>query len=127
MTALFKKKSTETKASPTEIKEKESANGVKTKAVYVDVFAVLHRPRITEKATFATDRDVYVFEIAPNANKKDVARAVKEIYNVTPIKVNIAAIPYKRIDSFVRKRRGTKGGGKKAYVYLRKGDRIELI
>jgi ribosomal protein L23 len=34
-------------------------------------------------------------------------------------------IPKKNV--FVRGKWGTKGGGKKAYVYLKKGDKIESI
>ena len=42
-----------------------------------------------------------------------------------PTRVNIAKIPSKRTLS--RGKRGVKKGGKKAYVYLKEGDKIELI
>jgi len=44
---------------------------------------------------------------------------------VKPEKVRVAAIPAKKV--FVRGKKGVKSGGKKAYVYLKKGDKIELI
>lgn len=87
---------------------------------------VLKGPRITEKAAIAADRNgVYVFEVASNATKKSISDSVKESYKVTPVKVRVANIPEKKV--FVRGKRGVKVGGRKAYVYLKKGDKIELI
>lgn len=87
---------------------------------------VLVRPRITEKAAIGADKhNVYVFEVTPNATKPSVAASVKAQYKVTPVKVNIAMRPAKSV--FVRGKRGTKSSLKKAYVYLKKGDKIELI
>ena len=88
--------------------------------------SVLLRPRITEKAAIGADKNnVYVFEVTRNATKKSVAASVKSIYKVTPVRVNVANIPDKAV--FIRGKRGVKSGGKKAYVYLKKGDKIELI
>jgi len=87
--------------------------------------SVLLRPRITEKATRSVESSVYVFEIAPKANKKDVAQAVKEQYKVTPVKVTTVTTPAKR--TVVRGKRGTKASFKKAYIYLKKGDKIEIV
>lgn len=87
---------------------------------------VLVRPRITEKAAIGADKsNVYVFEVTPNATKTSVAASVKLSYKVTPVKVNIATIPDKAI--VFRGRKGVKKGGKKAYVFLKKGDKIELL
>lgn len=84
---------------------------------------VLLRPRITEKASFIAESKVYTFEIAADATKRQVAEAVKVFYEVTPIKVNIVKNPSKEI--FVRGKKGTSAGVKKAYVYLKEGDKIE--
>ncbi len=86
---------------------------------------ILKAPRITEKASMAAEADVYTFEVAPSANKKEVEKAIFDIYKVKPVKVNILKIPRKAVMS--RGIRGSKGGGKKAMVYLKKGDKIELI
>ena|SRR3989344_6470325 len=85
----------------------------------------LRRPHITEKASGSTEKGIYVFEVATNANKREVARAVALMYKVTPVKVSMVAIPAKRIT--VKGRPGVRPGGKKAYVYLKKGDKIELV
>ena len=40
------------------------------------------------------------------------------LYKVKPVKINILPIPYKNIIS--KGKKGTRGGGKKAVVYLKK-------
>ena len=83
-------------------------------------------PRVTEKASFLIEKsNVYVFNVAVDAVSRNIALAVKELYKVTPRKVSIVTIPKKVI--FVRGKKGLTGGGKKAYVYLNKGDKIEVV
>ena len=87
---------------------------------------VLLRPRITEKAAIGADKqNVYVFNVHPKATKAMIAASVKASYKVTPLRVNITKIAHKVV--FVRGKHGVKGGGKKAYVHLKKGDKIEII
>ncbi|OGG48037.1 50S ribosomal protein L23 [Candidatus Kaiserbacteria bacterium RIFCSPHIGHO2_02_FULL_50_9] len=86
---------------------------------------ILRSPRITEKASFANEKGTYVFIVAPRASKRDIKMAVREIYGVSPRKVAITKIPAKVI--FNRRIRGIKAGGKKAYVYLKAGDKIEMV
>jgi len=71
------------------------------------------------------EQSVYAFEVSKSASKPSIAQAVKEIYKVTPIKVATVTIPQKNV--FVRGKRGKKAGYKKAYVYLKKGEKIELV
>jgi len=71
------------------------------------------------------EEGVYVFEVTSKANAGQIASAVKELYKVTPVKVNMVKIPQKQV--FVRGKWGIKKGGKKAYVFLKKGDKIEVI
>ena len=93
---------------------------------------VLLRPHITEKAVVGADLSaqagksgVYVFDVMSKATKKSISASVKALYKVTPVKVRTTKIAPKAV--FVRGKRGVKQGGKKAYVYLKKGDKIELI
>ena len=84
------------------------------------------RPRITEKSGDASQKlNAYTFEIKPSSSKNEVAKAVKELYKVTPLKINITNLPRKRILS--RGKKGWSGGVKKAVVYLKEGDKIEFI
>ncbi len=86
--------------------------------------AVIKRARITEKATVSAENNKYVFEVTPEATKASVAAAIKQLYKVTPTAVNIVRLPAKRV--VVRGRPGKKSAIKKAYVSLKKGDKIEL-
>ena len=87
--------------------------------------SVILRPRVTEKASFIAADGAYTFDVLPRANKIQIKRAIEEMYNVKPIRVNIVTIPGKRV--FVRNRAGVKSGGKKAIVYLKEGDKIEFV
>jgi len=89
---------------------------------------ILTAPRITEKATDLVAKNVYTFDVAPSATKSEIIKAVKAAYKVTPLSVRTVTIPTKA--TMPRGRRGkpgTKAGGKKAYVYLKKGDKIEVL
>ncbi|MFA6339209.1 MAG: 50S ribosomal protein L23 [Candidatus Paceibacterota bacterium] len=87
---------------------------------------IISKPRITEKSSLVIEKDnAYVFNVADDATKGTIARAIKEIYNVKPVKVNITRLPRKQV--FVRGKKGYKNGVKKAYVYLKKGDKIEFV
>lgn len=85
---------------------------------------ILTRSRITEKATSMAEKGVYAFEIAEGATKKDVVAAVRAYFSVLPAKVTIVRNPAKRV--MIRNKRGVKPGVKKAYVYLKEGDKINL-
>ncbi|MFZ2072606.1 MAG: 50S ribosomal protein L23 [Minisyncoccia bacterium] len=86
---------------------------------------IIKKPRITEKASFHAEQNVYTFDVPKSANKTEIKKAIFELYKVKPVKVNILAVPRKVI--FVRGKEGAKGGGKKALVYLKEGDKIEII
>ena len=90
-----------------------------------DLKTVLLRPRITEKAALKSESSVYTFEIPKHATKTDVIKAVKEIYKVSPVKVTTVTNPQKKV--FVRGKVGFKKGIKKVYVYLKKGQTIEVM
>ncbi|TSC61361.1 MAG: large subunit ribosomal protein L23 [Parcubacteria group bacterium Gr01-1014_107] len=87
--------------------------------------SILLKPRVAEKATEVQKNNVYIFEIHPSATKNLVRQAVRELYKVEPRKINITKNPSKRV--FVRGKRGIKTGVKKAYIYLKEGDRIEIV
>ena len=85
----------------------------------------MRRPHITEKALAAQARGVFVFEVAPRATKRAVAQAVAAFYKVTPRKVAMVTKQKKNVTT--KGKPGFSGGGKKAYVYLKKGDKIEIV
>lgn len=82
---------------------------------------------VTEKSAMVAGAKlpVYTFEVGESATKATVISAIKAKYKVTPVKVNIMNVPSKRV--IVRGRRGVKSGYKKALVYLKAGNKIEIV
>lgn len=83
---------------------------------------LLKGARITEKSAICAERGVYTFNVAPNANKNEIKKAIKLVYKVTPVRISMTQIAKKTVT-----RRGivsVKQGGKKAVVHLKKGDKI---
>lgn len=91
-----------------------------------DLSPILKHARITEKATMGQGIGVYVFDVDVRASKRDIMQAVKLLYGVNARKVSVVSIPKKNIRSARTGRTGVKGGGRKAYVYLKKGETITL-
>jgi len=83
----------------------------------------LKRFWISEKATDLGMQNKHVFVVDTHANKTEIARAVKERFNVTAKQVNIQRYKGKR------KRLGAMWGRrprfKKAIVTLKEGDKLE--
>ena len=90
---------------------------------------ILLEYRVTEKAAnLSSNFNQYTFEVAPDANRVEVARAVAKVFNVEVVNVNILnKKPKTKMDRSRRGKAGTKGGHKKAIVTLKDGDKIELV
>jgi large subunit ribosomal protein L23 len=87
---------------------------------------IIKKPRITEKSGIQAElKGIYTFEVTTASNKKNIAKAIKEIYKVTPIRINITNLPAKKV--MARGKVGRVSGVKKAVVYLKKGDKIEFV
>ena len=86
--------------------------------------SVIIGPRITEKAAYATEKNIYVFNVERDANKIQIKKAIKDQYKVTPVKVAIVVSKPKNVT--FRGKPGKQNGFKKAMVYLKKGDTIEI-
>lgn len=91
-----------------------------------DLTTVLKHARITEKASMQQIASVYTFDISATATKRDIMQAVKKIYSVTPTKVAVVTVRSKHVRSARTGKPGVKSGGRKAYVYLKKGDTISF-
>ncbi len=89
--------------------------------------SVLIKPRVTEKAVGFSEKNVYTFEVRRDATKYDVRDAVKALFNVTPVKVNIVNKAPRQFMSRAKGRKISAKGMKKAYVYLKDGDSISLV
>ena len=91
-----------------------------------DAGAVILRPHITEKGAVLAERNVYVFTIASSANKRDVSRAMEELFKVRPLSVRIVRTQGKRRFTRGTNRWGRTAGVKKAYVFLKQGEAIDI-
>ncbi len=89
------------------------------------LYDVLRRPLITEKSTELQAQGKYAFEVAREANKRQIKEAVEKAFNVGVVKVNVITVPGKS------KRAGRRmivtPSWKKAVVTLKPGDKIELF
>ncbi len=109
-------------------KKSESKNEKRAAAAAGVVFpkgAAVIKPRVTEKAGLLSQNGVYTFDVRIDANSRQIAEAIKAAYKVTPVRVSVAPIKSKTM--FVRGKKGRTISGKKAYVYLKKGETIEFI
>src|SRR3989344_4760042 len=91
-----------------------------------DLSQVLKHARVTEKATMHSADGVYTFDVATGATKRDIMQAVRLLYKVTPRKVRVVTVRAKTVRSRRTGQMGVKGGGKKAYIYLKKGETITI-
>ena len=85
---------------------------------------IILRPILSEKSLAGAEIGKYIFVVADDANKPEVALAMKEIYKVDAIKVNMIKVQPE--DKLVRGRiKSHAKGFKKAIVTLKKGQKIE--
>ena len=89
------------------------------------IYDILRRPIISEKATRLSESNGVAFEVAIDATKDDVARAVEAIYGVKPSKVNIVVTKGK-VKTFRGRSTGTQRTVKKAYVSLPADAKLDL-
>ena len=85
---------------------------------------VLVRPLITEKAANFGVLNKYAFVVTDNSNKVEVAKAVKAVYGVKPVNVNIVCVKGKAVSR--GRIKGRRSDMKKAIVTLKKGDTIQI-
>ena len=84
---------------------------------------VIRRPLITEKTTLLREENrTVVFEVAADATKVDIRRAVEKLLGskVEAVRTSISHGKFKRQGRFM----GQRSDWKKAYVKLREGEKI---
>ena len=89
-----------------------------------DLYDVIRKPVITEKATMASEGNALVFEVAKDANKPLIKEAVETLFNVKVKAVN-TSVTKGKVKRF-RGRLGTRKDVKKAYVTLEEGHMIDV-
>ena len=126
--ALFSKKTKESKKTAVAAPAAPAVSEKKAQpTIGKHASTILLAPRITEKGAYLGQDGVYVFNVGEKANKREIGQAIHAIFNVWPRNVRIARIPRKQVVTRGTNRVGMTRGGKKAYVYLKKGDTIEVV
>ena len=86
---------------------------------------IIIEPIITEKAVGKRAAGCYVFRVHPEAEKISIRRAVEQLFKVKVTSVNTALIRSKR--RIMGRSIGRTTWGKKAYVTLAAGQKIEEL
>ncbi len=105
------------------VKTKAGTAAVK-KSAAGDAYRVIMKPLVTEKVSGMSALNKYVFAVAKDTNKIEVAKAVKEIYGIKPLGVNIIKIEGKK--ARYGRISGKRKDWKKAIVTLPAGQTIKV-
>ena len=89
------------------------------------IYEVVRRPLITEKATLLKEQSRYAFEVAKEANKRQIKEAVQVAFKVNVVKVNVMRVPGKM--RRIGRRYVLTPSWKKAVVTLEPGQKIEFF
>lgn len=89
------------------------------------LYDVLRRPVVTEKSTTLSQQGKYVFEVARDANKRQIKEAVVRAFNVEVARVNVSTVPGKM--RRLGRHRGMTSSWRKAVVTLKEGQTIEEL
>jgi large subunit ribosomal protein L23 len=87
-------------------------------------YDMIRKPIITEKATLASESGAVVFEVAMDATKPEIKKAIEALFNVKVKAIN-TTITKGKVKRF-RGRPGTRRDVKKAYVTLVEGNTIDV-
>jgi large subunit ribosomal protein L23 len=89
-----------------------------------ELYDVIRKPIVTEKATMASEHNAVVFEVAIDANKPQIKEAIEALFGVKVKAVN-TTITKGKVKRF-RGRLGKRKDIKKAYVTLEEGNTIDV-
>lgn len=89
--------------------------------------SIIRDPVVSEKSYAAFDRNVYTFNVAPDANKVEIAQAIESIFGVRVTKVNTINRRGKKIRDRRTGKFGQRSSQKRAIVSLAEGDSIEIF
>ena len=86
---------------------------------------LIKKPWVTEKSGMLAAQDKYVFVVMNNATKPEIKKAIKEIYKVDAVAVNVVNRPAKT-KRFGAGRKGAQEAYRKAIVTIKKGQKIDI-
>ncbi len=86
---------------------------------------VIIQPVISEKSTEMMEKNKYVFKVSLKANKQMIKTAIKDLFGVTPDKINVMNVRGKT--KRLRYQFGNRPAWKKAIVTLKESDSFEIF
>ena len=87
------------------------------------IYEIIRSPLISDKSTFISQFNYYVFKVSPNSSKKEIKNAVENIFKVEVKSVN--TLNQKGKKKRFRGKVGFRAGTKKAFVKLAEGQTID--
>jgi large subunit ribosomal protein L23 len=93
-------------------------------SVKPELYDVIRKPIITEKATSASEHGAVVFEVGIDTTKPQIKEAVESLFNVKVKAVN-TVVTKGKVKKF-RGKTGRRRDVKKAYVTLVEGNTIDV-
>lgn len=118
----IKPKTAEPKAKPVRVVSDVKPAAMKGKTN--DAYRILVRPLVTEKASQIGIQSKYIFAVSKDANKIEVKKAIRSVYNVNPLNVRIINVRGRSVR--YGRSEGTTKAWKKAIITLKEGDKIEV-
>lgn len=106
-------------------KEEAAPATKKARAVSKLALTTILKPIATEKSAHLMDRGVYTFLVPVSANRVAVRQAIRELYKVTPVKVNIVNV--RGTEKRFGRTLGRTSDMKKALVTLPQGSHIDVF
>jgi large subunit ribosomal protein L23 len=98
--------------------------GKKSARPATSAYRVLLKPIVTEKASIMSSKNQYVFQVADNANKIEISKAIAQVFGIKPLKVNIISMIGKTVRT--KKIKGKRKDWKKAIVIMPEGKSIDI-
>ena len=80
---------------------------------------------LSKRKVRSTSNYRYIFKVTDDSNKGQIKKAIKELYGVDALSVNIINIPRK--EKRLGKYKGWKKAFKKAIIEVKEGQRIDSI
>ena len=88
-------------------------------------YDIIKRPIITEKSSGLVDKLQYTFEVAVDANKVEIKKAIEAIFNVKVKAIRTINVHWKA--KRLQRYEGFKAAYKKAIVRLEEGQTIDVF
>jgi len=104
-------------------KQEKTLKIAKKKAI--ETYRLLKSPHVTEKGTDLAEKNQYVFQVWPQANKTQIKKAIESLYGVDVVSVRVVKTPAKK--RRIGRISGWRPGFKKAIIRIKEGQKIEVL